>query len=125
MKTVIATHILTHFFPLFQEQAHIRIVVCIHFLAVKADGASPLVATGRLLYICIELDERNLAQFKQEEELAQYKSVRGQLRVAELEQENDRLRKRLCTYEDIISRNNLWSYFSKHKDKVTAKKDTR
>lgn len=33
------------------------------------------------------------------EELAQYKSVRGQLRTADLEQENDRLRKRLHTYE--------------------------
>ena len=48
------------------------------------------------------------------EELAQYKSVRGQLRTADLEQENDRLRKRIRTYEDVISRNNLWSYFSKH-----------
>lgn len=45
------------------------------------------------------------------DELAQYKSVRGQLRTADLEQENDRLRKRLRTYEDVISRNNLWSYF--------------
>ena len=44
------------------------------------------------------------------EELAQYKSVRGQLRTADLEQENDRLRKRIRTYEDVISRNNLWNY---------------
>ena len=49
------------------------------------------------------------------EELAQYKSVRGQLRTADLEQENDRLRKRIRTYEDVISRINLWSYFAKHK----------
>lgn len=49
------------------------------------------------------------------EELAQYKSVRGQLRTADLEQENDRFRKRLRTYEDVIFRNNLWGYFSKHK----------
>ena len=48
------------------------------------------------------------------EELAQYKSVRGQLHTADLEKENDRLRKRLRTYEDVISRNNLWSYFSHH-----------
>lgn len=41
------------------------------------------------------------------EELAKYKSVRGQLRTADLEQENDRLRKRIRTYEDVISRNNL------------------
>ena len=59
------------------------------------------------------------------EELAQYKSVRGQLRTADLEQENDRLRKRIRTYEDVISRNNLWSYFSKHKEKVATKQDTR
>ena len=58
-------------------------------------------------------------------ELVQYKSVRGQLRTAELEQENDRLRKMIRTYEDVIFRNNLWSYFSKHKEKVAAKKDTR
>lgn len=55
------------------------------------------------------------------DELAQYKSVRGQLRTADLEQENDRLRKRIRTYEDVISRNNLWSYFSKHKSRNTAK----
>ena len=59
------------------------------------------------------------------EELAQYKSVCGQLRTADLEQENDRLRKRIRTYEDVISRNNLWSYFSKHKEKVATKQDTR
>ena len=55
------------------------------------------------------------------DELAQYKSVRGQLRTNELEQENDRIRKRICTYEDVISRNNLWAYFSKHKARTTAK----
>lgn len=51
------------------------------------------------------------------EELAQYKSVRGHLRTADLEQENDRLRNRIRTYEDVISRNNLWSYFSKSRTK--------
>ena len=45
------------------------------------------------------------------DELAQYKSTRDQLRTADLEQENDRLRKKIRTYEDVISRNNLWSYF--------------
>ena len=45
-------------------------------------------------------------------ELAQYKSVRGKLRTADLEQENDRLRSRLRTYEDVISRNNLWHFFN-------------
>ena len=45
-------------------------------------------------------------------ELAQYKSVRGKLRTADLEQENDHLRSRLRTYEDVISRNNLWHFFN-------------
>lgn len=55
------------------------------------------------------------------DELAQYKSIRGQLRTADLEQENDHLRKRLHTYEDVISRNNLWNYFSKHRMKNTMR----
>ena len=59
------------------------------------------------------------------EELAQYKSVRGQLRTADLEQENDRLRSRLRTYENVISRNNLWSYFSQHKGKTPTREETR
>ncbi len=58
-------------------------------------------------------------------ELAQYKSVRGKLRTADLEQENDRLRSRLRTYEDVISRNNLWSYFSRHRGKTPTKDDAR
>ncbi len=44
-------------------------------------------------------------------ELAQYKSVRAKLRTPDLEQENDRLRKRIHTYEEVISRNNLWGNF--------------
>ena len=55
------------------------------------------------------------------DELAQYKSVRGQLRTNELEQENERLRKRVRTYDDVISRNNLWGYFSKREGLVTTK----
>lgn len=46
-------------------------------------------------------------------ELAEYKSVRGQLRIADLEQENGNLRSKLRSYENVISRNNLWSYFSR------------
>ena len=45
------------------------------------------------------------------EELAQYKAVRGQLHTADLKQENDQLHKKIRTYEDVISRNNLWIYF--------------
>lgn len=60
------------------------------------------------------------------DELAQYKSVRGQLRTNELEQENDRLRKRIHTYEGVISRNNLWSYFSQYvKRNALSREDIR
>ena len=59
------------------------------------------------------------------DELAQYKSVRGQLRTNELEQENDQLRKRIRTYEDVISRNNLWSYFGRDKDKTAVRNTDR
>lgn len=59
------------------------------------------------------------------EELTQYKSVRGELHTAELEKENDRLRKRIHTYEEVISRNNLWSYFGRQREKLTTKKNER
>lgn len=59
------------------------------------------------------------------DEWAQYKSVRGQLRTNELEQENERLRKRVRTYEDVISRNNLWSCFSKSKEKTANRIEQR
>mgnify|MGYP000893863294 CR=1 FL=1 len=54
-------------------------------------------------------------------ELAQYKFVCGQLRTADLEQENDRLRKSIRTYEDVISHNNLWGYFSKHRSQSATR----
>jgi len=58
-------------------------------------------------------------------ELAEYKSVRGQLRTADLEQENDRLRSRLRTYEEVISRNNLWDFFRPHRNKNRNRDDAR
>lgn len=58
-------------------------------------------------------------------ELAQYKSIRGKLRTADLEQENDRLRSRLRTYEEVISRNNLWPYISRHREKTPTRDDVR
>ena len=58
-------------------------------------------------------------------ELAQYKSVRGQLRTVDLEQENERLRSRLRTYEDVISRNNLWHFFSRSRNKNCNRDDAR
>ena len=48
-------------------------------------------------------------------ELSEYKSVRGQLRTVDLEKENGELRGKLRKYEDVISRHNLWSYFSQHR----------
>ena len=58
-------------------------------------------------------------------ELSEYKSVRGQLRTADLEKENDRLRSRLRTYEDVISRNNLWHFFSGSSSKNRNRDDAR
>ena len=58
-------------------------------------------------------------------ELAEYKSVRGQLRTADLEQENDRLRSRLRTYEEVISRNNLWDFFRPNRNKNRNRDDAR
>ena len=50
-------------------------------------------------------------------ELAEYKSVRGQLHIADMEQENGNLRSKLRSYENVISQNNLWSHFPKYKNK--------
>lgn len=58
-------------------------------------------------------------------ELAQYRLTRGQLRTTELEQDNDRLHRKIRTYEDVISRNNLWSYFSQSRAKNQARSDGR
>lgn len=58
-------------------------------------------------------------------ELAEYKSVRGKLRTADLEQENDRLRSRLRTYEEVISRNNLWDCFRPNHNKNRNRDDAR
>ena len=58
-------------------------------------------------------------------ELAQYRSTRGQLRTTELEQDNNYLRRKIRTYEEVISRNNLWTYFSKSKAKNQARDDRR
>lgn len=44
-------------------------------------------------------------------ELAEYKSVRGQLNAAGLEQQNELLRNKLHRYETVIERNNLWNLF--------------
>ena len=59
------------------------------------------------------------------EELVEYKSVRGQLRTADLEKENGNLRSKLRSYETVISRNNLWSYFSRHRRNELDREEAR
>ena len=44
-------------------------------------------------------------------ELTEYKSVRGQLNTAGLEQQNELLRNKLHRYEMVIERNGLWNLF--------------
>ena len=58
-------------------------------------------------------------------ELAEYKSVRGQLRTVDLERENGELRGKLRKYEDVISRHNLWSYFSQHRRSEIDREEAR
>ena len=58
-------------------------------------------------------------------ELAEYKSVRGQLRIVDLEKENGELRGKLRKYEDVISRHNLWSYFSQHRRSEIDREESR
>ena len=48
-------------------------------------------------------------------ELTEYKSIRSQLRTAGLEKENSELRSKFRGYENVISWNNLWSYFLQHR----------
>lgn len=59
------------------------------------------------------------------DELAQYKSVRGQLRTKELERENETLHKKIQGYEDVISRNNLWHFFNIKRDRNLNRDDSR
>lgn len=58
-------------------------------------------------------------------ELSEYKSVRGKFHAAGLEQENEVLRGKLRSYEAVIERNNLWSYFSRHRGKTHTRDDAR
>ena len=58
-------------------------------------------------------------------ELSEYKSVRGKIRTAELEQENDRLRSKIRSYETAIERNNLWHIFNPHRSKIRNRDDAR
>ena len=91
-----------------------------HKLQKALDAAHKLIA--ELKNTVADLTRKLAAATK---ELAEYKSVRNKLNAANVEQENERLRNRLRTYEDVISRNNLWSYFSRHRGKTATKDDAR
>ncbi len=58
-------------------------------------------------------------------ELLQYKTVRNKLNTPNLEQENERLRSRVRTYEEVISVNKLWHLFDKVRGKTHTKGDAR
>ena len=91
-----------------------------HKLQKALDAAHKLIA--ELKNTIADLTKKLTAATK---ELSEYKSVRGKLRTADLEQENDRLRSRLRTYEDVISRNNLWHFFSGSRGKNRNRDDAR
>lgn len=58
-------------------------------------------------------------------ELSEYKSVRNKLNTAGLEQENEALRGKVRNYETVIERNNLWSFFDRHRTKTHARDDAQ
>jgi len=91
-----------------------------HKLQKALDAANKIIA--ELKNTIADLTRKLAAATK---ELAEYKSVRNKLNAANVEQENERLRNRLRTYEDVISRNNLWSYFSLHRGKTPTKDEAR
>ena len=91
-----------------------------HKLQKALDAANKMIA--ELKNTVGELTRKLAAATK---ELSEYKSVRGKLRAADLEQENDRLRSKLRTYEDVISRNNLWHFFSGSRGKNRNRDDAR
>ena len=91
-----------------------------HKLQKALDAANKIIA--ELKNTIADLTRKLAAATK---ELAEYKSVRNKLNAANVEQENERLRNGLRTYEDVISRNNLWSYFSRHRGKTPTKDEAR
>lgn len=58
-------------------------------------------------------------------ELAENKSIRRELRIGQLEQENHDLRSKLRRHEEIIERNSLWAYFSCHTGNSHKRNDVR
>ena len=90
-----------------------------HKLQKAMDAAHKLIA--ELKNTIADLTKKLAAATK---ELSEYKSVRNKLNAANVEQENERLRNRLRTYEEVISRNNLWSYFSRNRGKTATRDET-
>ena len=91
-----------------------------HKLQKALDAANKIIA--ELKNTIADLTRKLAAATK---ELAEYKSVRNKLNAANVEQENERLRNRLRTYEEVISRNNLWSYFSRSRGKTATRDENR
>ena len=91
-----------------------------HKLQKALDAAHKLIA--ELKNTIADLTKKLTAATK---ELSEYKSVRNKLNTANVEQENERLRNRLRTYEEVISRNNLWSYFSLNRGKAATRDENR
>ena len=91
-----------------------------HKLQKAMDAAHKLIA--ELKNTIADLTKKLAAATK---ELSEYKSVRNKLNTANVEQENERLRNRLRTYEEVISRNNLWSYFSRNRGKTATRDENR
>jgi hypothetical protein len=58
-------------------------------------------------------------------ELAGYKSILGKLRTADLEHENNRLKSKIRSYENIIERKNLWHFFTSHHSKAQDRDEER
>ncbi len=58
-------------------------------------------------------------------ELAEYKSVRGKLHTNELEQENEKLRDKLRSYENVIDRHDLWHLFGRKRSKTMTREESR
>lgn len=58
-------------------------------------------------------------------ELAEYRSVRGKLHTNELEQENEKLRDKLRSYEAVIDRHDLWHLFGRKRSKTMTREESR
>ncbi len=67
--------------------------------------------------------ERKIAELMSE--LAKYKSVCGKLHTNELEQENEKLRDKLRSYEAVIDRHDLWHLFGRKRSKTAVRDESR